>query len=262
MGKSWADLTESSGSSPGDLPSNILYRIIDQTTLASIDDFSPAMHAMCDAVDAAHGDYKDTVDRLVEALKAGTRLQGAELNPVYFESLVAFYNESLKRFVMSMRGTLKLLVVTEVHEAQHDMPALERVSGIARVAATPQRLKARVKALMRSQNEGKRRNADAARRLAKRAEARFYRRVLCMLYGPHREIDDEPEAWDEAAEWARERIGSGECVMDRMQKVFSELIRHKRAIDWELDSHWAYDAPDPTSTCHRFVGGTPGTLSE
>lgn len=256
MSKSWADLSEGSEISTP-LPSSLLYRIIDQPTKAIIDDFSPAMHTMCDAIDAAHDDYKQTLDGLVDALKAGTRLPAVTFSPVMFASLVAFHNDSLKRFVMNMRGTLRLLVETEIHDVHHDKPALERVSCISHIAATPQRLKARTQALMKSQNESKRRNADAARRLAKVAEARFYRRVMCVLYGPHHEMDDDQEAWKEASEWAVTRLGSHECVMDRMQKVLSELIRHKRAIDWELDSRWAYEPP--VASCHHFVGGTPGT---
>eukprot|EP00873_Tetraselmis_striata_P043966 jgi/Tetstr1/464230/TSEL_009035.t1 len=246
MTKTWADICGD------DLSHRILYRVIDPATMSAIDDFSPAMHELCDAVHAAHADHKAAIDRLVGALKEGARLPGAKSNLAFHSALLAMYNESIKRFVMSMRGTLKIIAVTEVHEVRDDKAALERVSRVSQLEDLQRPLDARIKALARSQTEEKRRNADAARRMAREAKARFCRRILCVMYGTHTEESDDQEAWSEASDWARQRLGGGECVMDRMQRVLSEIVRHKRAIDWEIDSQWAYDGASPS---RRFVGG-------
>lgn len=243
------------------VPTSILYRLVGRATKAAIDDFSPAMFDLCDAVDAAQGEYKETIDGLVGELNRGARLPRARFDPIGFASLAALHNESLMRFVMSMRGTLKMMVETDIREVHLEKPALERVSRISDLKSASAPLEARMESLTKSRRESKRRSADAARLLGKAAEARFFRRVICVLHGARVEGEGQAgdsEEWEEALEWARKRAGARGCVMDRMQRVLSELIRHKRAIDWELDSRWTYD---PAAPCRHFVGGTPGTPS-
>ena len=250
---SWADAQPSDGDP--EVPEVVLYSLVGRATRARLEDFSPALHSACDAIELANDDLKEALSSVVSDMRKLDPPSAEGYDHERHYKLACFYNESQRRFVMVMRGTLMLFRTTGVRSCKEDQPAVMRVSGLCEMSETPKRLRARIQAMLASSDERTRKNADVARRRSRLAEAEFFRKILCVMHGEMPEIDGEDALWDRASVWAR-RFAPGRPLMDRMHDCLSAVLQHKRSIDWERDSMWAYGAPRGERL--PFVGGLRG----
>lgn len=261
---SWAEEAERhDAGEDAPVSQKILYKIVDSDTKNMLNDFSPAVETLCNAVDKAHREYRILIDGLVESIRSGKDVPEPSETQVISEKkffvLVSFYTTAFKRFAMSMRGTLKLMLETGIGESKDVKTALTRVSKIQDAADIRKRLDVRVAALALTDNETKMRNAKNAHAAAMAAEAQCYRKLVCVMFGKQQAVDGGKEMWIDAEKWAVVFLDdNGERVMERMRTVFSGILSHKRAIEWEIDSSWMYRKP-ARDACRLFVGGTPGT---
>lgn len=252
-GFSWAD------EHADDHADELLYSLVDKPTRGVFLDFSTIVNVVCSAIETAHLDLKKDLVAIVDEMKQhnSTAITPYE-NEKHFK-LSCFYNNTQRRFIMLIRGTLLMFQLTGIRSGKDDKSALVRMSNLCEMSETPKRFKTLLQAISSSNNEEKRKTADIAKRKSKLAEAKFFRRIICILYGIQPNVDDEQDMWKDAWNWALKFVPN-KPVMDRMHDCLSAILKHKRSIDMEKDSTWIY--VNPKNKCLPFVGGIHGTLSE